>query len=120
MTKALKFDGSPQSSDRLRFLHHGLCQSPKAQQPREIEVLRREGSLIKRLEAVSVPDPAVQPGGRWQFIPRCITQPGEVFVEQADLNLLRDYVLAMPWSPMVAEVVVDAVEWALGAPEAKV
>lgn len=118
MKKVLTFDGSPRSQDRLRFLHNGLCVCPKPQ-ARDLETLRREGELLRKLEEISEPDQTAAAGVRFQYVPRVLKAPAEIIVEQADLNLLRDYMLATPWTTLVAGVVVDAIEWAMAAPEVK-
>lgn len=115
MTKVLHFDDDDQSRDRFSLLYQGLCLSTRGQQARDLKQLKKEGALRKRFEAIS--EPKVPTVNRWQFAERVPTLPADIEVDQEDLDLLKDYCTSVPWTPMVSDLVADAIEWAWGAPE---
>ncbi len=115
MTKVLHFSDDDESRDRFSLLYQGLCLSTKGQQARDLKQLKKEGKLRKAFEAVSVPKD--KPANRWQFVEHVPTLPADIEVDQEDLDMLKEYCVAVAWSPMVADLVADAIEWAWGAPE---
>jgi hypothetical protein len=115
MIKVLHFDDNDVSRDRFTLLYQGLCLSTKGQQARDFKQLKKEGALRRKFEAVSMP--SAPPPNRFQFVERVPILPMQIEVDQEDLDLLKDYCTAVAWTPMVSDLVVDAVEWAWGAPE---
>lgn len=117
MTKVLRFEDDDVSRDRFMFLYQGLCHSEKGQVTRDPKVLKREGALRLKFEAISAPK--VEPPTRYAWVEREPRLPAEVEVDQEDLDMLKDYVPANRWTVMTSDVVADAIDWAWGAPEKK-
>jgi hypothetical protein len=119
VTKVLVFGDDDTSKDRYRFLYQGLCQSAKTRAPRDLRVLKVEGSIRRKLADIGVPDAEVSetPASRFQFVPLELRGPAIVEIDADELKVLTEYVPAAEWTVMVADVVADAVEWVSVAPD---
>jgi|SRR5581483_2602651 len=115
MVKVLVFENDDQSRDRFAFLYQGLCNSTKTQVPRELARLKAEGSVRKKLEAISTADAA--PDGRFKYTTRTLREAAIVELDADEIAILIDYVPAVAWTMAVADLVADAVEWVSVAPE---
>ena len=93
MELVLKFADDEQSKDRFRFLYQGLVMSQKAQQPRPLEILRREAAVLSKLEAISELDAGPIPG-LMALRPEGVGTR-ELVLTRPEVDLLKEYLPAV-------------------------
>lgn len=110
MSKTLSFQYDDAGRMRLRLIHQSLSVSPLVGQFDETAT-RKYLVLMARLNEVSVPDPAADPGSPLAYWPRMLDRNATVDVSADEVQLIGECLWSLNWQGYLRQYVVDAVDW---------
>lgn len=89
------------------FLQGGLLMATKS---KSTDIYRREIRILDAIDALGCIDPDAPIPGLAEG-KQLVHGGGKIVLTTAEYDLLKSYVLAMPWGPQAARAVVDLHEW---------
>jgi len=107
MKKTLVFAPDTVSERRFNFLYKGFLLGQIER--KNIEILRCEGRILDKLEAIS------KASNNSNDMTRTLTAPAILELEQAEIALIQQYILSVAWVPAVSRSVVDLIDWLAAA-----
>ena len=116
MRRVLKFGEGDR--DKFKFLYTGFLNGGNGTNAKGVEVLRREGRILDKLEAISTEELIINGSDTPVLTGERILKEGpqELSLEEPEYQLLQKYFQNTPWNTKVARQVVNTIDWLAAVP----
>lgn len=105
--RRLEFHDTPQDKEAFGFIYQGFLNGGNGAQAKGMEVMRREATILDKLDEHSVED---ETGAR------VLRGPAVVLLTQPEYELLKKYFENTPWTTKVSRRVVGISDWLAAIP----
>jgi hypothetical protein len=118
--RKLRFGESADDSENFSLLYSGFVTGGNGPGPKGMEVIRREGRILDKLEAISVEigtNEICNECGQVNQVRR-VLMPGaqEIELDQPEFELLKKYFEATSWTTRVSRRIVNISDWLSSVP----
>lgn len=114
MKKTLEFKGGA-GVKHFEFLWQAICLGPlQSSEKRSMETMRREAKIIGLLDEISDEQEKMLPS---QDHARVLRGDTSMVVEQADIDMLKKCLEAVPWKPSFTPAMTACYDWLSSAKE---